>query len=207
MSVMGGLGGGRIGSVHAAGLAFIAATGFMAGCLVDSTPAGSSSSSGGYVTPPSASGSSSGPAQPLVVDVDANQTLQATPGQGIGVYVEYETGGHWNVSWTCDTSLTSLSCNFVVDASVTAGTLVNSTGDDLEANDMLTQESTQHLEAATTTTTGIDGIRFDTAPGATLTVGVQLNAPVSFFFVQDGQVNGGYKGVLTNPLMFHPSNP
>jgi len=36
---------------------------------------------------------------------------------------------------------------------------------------------------------------------------VQLNAPVSFFFVQDGKVNGGYQGPLTNPLMFVPSAP
>ena len=73
-----------------------------------------------------------GSPQPLLVDVDTGGTLLTTPGNGIGVYVEYQTGGHWRVSWTCDTSLTSLSCNFVVDASVTAGTIASTGSDGLE---------------------------------------------------------------------------
>jgi hypothetical protein len=36
---------------------------------------------------------------------------------------------------------------------------------------------------------------------------VRLNAPVAFFFVQNNQVNGGYKGPLTNPLILQPSTP
>jgi hypothetical protein len=36
---------------------------------------------------------------------------------------------------------------------------------------------------------------------------VQLDTNVSFFFVQDNQVNGGYTGALTNPMMFKPSAP
>jgi hypothetical protein len=30
---------------------------------------------------------------------------------------------------------------------------------------------------------------------------------VSFFFVQDNLVNGGYTGALTNPLMLQPTVP
>jgi hypothetical protein len=45
-------------------------------------------------------------ATPLLVDVDPNQTLSAAPGQGAGVFIEYKTGGHWHVWWTCDTALT-----------------------------------------------------------------------------------------------------
>jgi hypothetical protein len=50
-------------------------------------------------------------------------------------------------------------------------------------------------------------VLFDTTAGATIEVSVRLDAPVSFFFVQDGQVNGGYKGALTNPLFLRPTSP
>ena len=187
-------------------IAMLASTGVLAGCFADSGSTSSGSGGGGVAGPYASSSGTSAP-QPLLVDVDTNGTLVTTPGNGIGVYVEYQTGGHWRVSWTCDTSLTSLSCNFVVDASVTAGNIALPAGEGLEASDTLSQGSPQQLEAVTTTTTGVDAMTFDTTPGAPVTVTVTLNAPVSFFFVQDNLVNGGYKGALTNPLIFQPSTP
>ncbi len=200
---------GRGAGVQVSVLAIVSAAALLVGCLVDSTPSSSSSGSGPapQYSSGGAAGSSGSAAAPELVYVDANQTLESTPGQGIGVYVEYETGGHWRISWTCDTGLTHLSCNFVVDASAATGTIANPAATAFESSDSLTEPSPQQIEATTTTTTGIDAVVFDTTPGARITVNVQLNAPVSFFFVQDGKVNGGYQGPLTNPLMFEPSTP
>ncbi len=184
-------------------LAALVGAGLLVGCVADSTGGTSSGSAGGG---PYGS-STAPPAQPLVVDVDTDATLVTTPGNGIGVYVEYQSGGHWRVSWTCDTVLTNLSCNFVVDASVTTGSIANPTSEGFEGGDSVTQASPQQIEAVTTTTTEDDAILFDTTPGAVITVTVSLNAPVSFFFVQDNQVNGGWMGALTNPLMFQPTTP
>lgn len=187
-----------------AGAAVVAAV--LTGCVVDSSPG----SSGGFATSSGGAGpvpSSSPSATPVLVYVDANQTLESTPGQGIGVYVEYETGGHWRVSWTCDTGLTNLSCDFAVDASVATGAITNPAASGSSSQGSLTQSTPQHLALSTTTTSTVDGFLFDTDPGARVTVAVHLNAPVSFFFVQDGKVNGGYQGPLTNPLMFVPSAP
>jgi hypothetical protein len=186
------------------GIALLAGAGFLAGCFAGGTDSGASSGSGGSGSYGSSAGG--GPAQPLLVDVDTGGTLVTTAGNGIGVYVEYQSGGHWRVSWTCDTSLTNLPCNFVVDANVTTGT-VATTGDSLEPQDSVSSPYPQEIEAVTTTTTGVDAIFFDATPGAPMTVTVSLNAPVSFFFVQDSLVNGGYTGTLTNPLMFQPSTP
>ncbi len=111
------------------------------------------------------------------------------------------------MSWTCDTAITNLSCSFVVDASVSTGAIANPVASGLGVNDAISQATTQQIEATTTTTSGIDAMLFDTTPGAVLTVTVQLNAPVSFFVVQDKQVNGGYKGALTNPMMLQPTTP
>jgi hypothetical protein len=184
-------------------VAALVGAGFLAGCVADSTTSTSSGSAGS-----GPSGTSPGPAaSPLLVDVDTGATLVTTPGNGIGVYIEYQSGGHWRVSWTCDTALTNLSCSFVVDASVTTGSIVNPTAEGLETSDSVSQASPQQIEAVTTTTTEDDAILFDTTPGAVITVTVSLNAPVSFFFVQDNLVNGGYTGALTNPLMLQPTTP
>jgi hypothetical protein len=191
-------------------MAALGVVGPLAGCVVDSTGGGSASGSAGGSGSggPYGSSSSGGAAtQPLLVDVDTGGTLVATPGNGIGVYVEYQSGGHWRVSWTCDSSLTNLSCSYVVDASVGTGTIANPASDGFQGGDSLSQASPRQIEAVATTTTGDDAMLFDTTPGVPITVTVSLNAPVSFFFVQDQRVNGGYKGALTNPLMLQPKTP
>ena len=195
------------GELSKSTMAAAAVAALLVGCIADGT---SSSGGGGYVSPPTSSSSSGGGSQPLFVDVDTNGTLVTTPGQGIGVYVEYEAGGHWRVSLTCDTLVTNLACNFVVDAyvAVGAGTIQNAAGIVASSTNSLGVDGTQtQVRAVTTTSSGTDAMTFDTTPGATLTVSVQLDAPVSFFFVQDNRVNGGYTGPLTNPLMFQPSAP
>ncbi len=168
-----------------------------------------SSSSGG-----SSSSSSGASTQPMLVDVDPNRTMNATPGNGVGVFTQYESGGHWNVWWTCDTSKTNLPCAFDVTVTVSTGTIANVAGQALETSDTLTQPSTQDIEVVTTTTTGVDGVTFDTVVPAGATPVITLNAKLNglddgqyLFFVQDGQINGNYAGTLTDPLMLEPSSP
>ena len=169
----------------------------------------SSSSSGGGTTT-----SSGGSTQPMLVDVDPNRTMNASPGEGVGVFTQYETGGHWDIWWTCDTSKTSLPCAFDVTVTVSTGTIANVAGQTLAAGDAPMQASTQSVELVTTTTTGIDGMTFDTVVPAGTTPIITLNAKLNgvddaeyLFFVQDGQINGNYAGMLTDPLMLEPSSP
>jgi hypothetical protein len=199
----------RAAGVRGSIMAALGVVGLLAGCVVDSTGGGGSGSAGGSGSGgPYGSSSSGGAAtQPLHVRVDTGGTLVATPGNGIGVYVEYVTGGHWRVSWTCDSSLTNLSCSYVVDASVGTGTIANPASDGFQGGDSLSQASARQIEAVATTTTGEGAMLFDTTPGVPITLTVSLNAPVSFFFVQENLVNGGWKGALTNPLILEPSAP
>jgi len=150
----------------------------------------------------------------MLVDVDPNRTMNASPGEGVGVFTQYETGGHWDIWWTCDTSKTSLPCAFDVTVTVSTGTIANVAGQTLAAAEAPTQASTQSVELVTTTTTGIDGMTFDTVVPAGTTPIITLNAKLSgmdapqyLFFVQDGQINGDYAGTLTDPLMLEPSSP
>ena len=53
--------------------------------------------------------------------VDTNRSLSATAGQGVGVFVEYDSGGHWDITWTCDTALSKESCDFSLAFTVVGG--------------------------------------------------------------------------------------
>ena len=56
----------------------------------------------------------------------------------------------------------------------------------------------------------MDGVYFDTAPGATITV-VQRVGEVQdgafFFWSQNGSIEGGTEGKVADPLSFVPSSP
>lgn len=79
-----------------------------------------------------------------------------------------------------------------------------------DPNDDMTPFS-QTIFANTVTRTGIDGITFDTQPGATITLsarlGDQAGPGAAPFFIQDGKVNGGYPHPVTDPLMLVPASP
>jgi hypothetical protein len=208
-------------TVRILALGGIVSAGVLVGCtLQDGTPSVSSGGGGyGGSSSGSASGTSSSSGgststQPMLVVVDPNRTMNATPGDGVGVFTQYVTGGHWNIWWTCDTNKTSLPCAFDVTVTVSTGTIANAAGQTLGSTDTLTQSSTQDIEVVTTTTTGIQGVTFDTVvpPGTTpiITLNAELGgmaAPQYLFFVQDGEINGNYQGMLTDPLMLEPSSP
>jgi hypothetical protein len=193
-------------------IAGAAAAALLVGCVVESSTSrsgggGGGGTAGGYaggVTPSNTS------TQPMVVKVDPDQTLVATPGNGVGVFSEYRTGGHWHVWWTCDTQITGLSCAYQVAISVSSGTISNLDGRSLPASDQLTQPTTQDVIAATLTASDVSEIFFDAAPGESIEVDAQLNGERNgafLFFVQSGQVNGGYTGTLTDPLILEPLAP
>jgi len=183
---------------------------FAVGCVVQE----SSSSGGGYSgTGSSGGGSDDGggtaSSKPMLVDVDPDRTLTAHPGDGVGVFTEYRSGGEWHIWWTCDTNKTSLPCTFQVTVTAASGAITNASSEQFESNDQLVQLSDRAIEALTQTATGVDGIVFDADPGATIQLDAQMNGQDSgsfLFFVQNGQVNGGYQGSLTDPLMFEPAS-
>jgi hypothetical protein len=146
----------------------------------------------------------------MLVVVDTDRTLNAAAGQGVGVFTEYSAGGHWRVWWTCDTAKTSLPCHFDAAISVAAGTITNVAPLSPAPTGAITQPNTQRVEAVETTTTEKDGVEFDTTAGATITLEVSMDGTQDgkiLFFVQDGKINGGYSGTLTDPLMLVPLTP
>ena len=194
--------------VALAALAALAA----AACYVESDPAPSRSRAGIPTDPapsPSASGttSTSNAPAPVLVEVDTDQTLNADPGKGVGVFVEYRQGGGWHVWWTCDTQRSNRSCAFTVEASVAEGTISGVKTENVSPQSAVLAGS---LKVSTTTASEIHGVTFQTAAGAVLTLSAKVDnvADGSFvFFVQDGKVNGGYTGKLTNPVQLVGKTP
>jgi hypothetical protein len=186
------------------------------GCVADdssssdgfSGPSGGSSGGTGGLT-----GSPTPSSQPMLVVVDPNEKMTAAAGEGVAVFVQYASGGHWTVWWTCDTDKTSQDCAFDNVITVSSGTIANAQSQFQDANDALDTGS-QRLEATTTTTTGIDQVTFDTplvaGQAPIITINAQMDAQWSggfLFFVQNGRINGDYKGALTDPLMLEPKSP
>ena len=187
------------------------AAALLVGCVVESSTSrrDGGGTGGGYA---GAGGVtySNGSTQPMVVKVDPDQTLVAAPGNGVGVFTEYRTGGHWHVWWSCDTQITGLPCGYRVAVSVSNGVISNLDGQSLPASDQLTQPTTQDVVAATVTASDLSEISFDASPGEAVEVDAQLNGERSgafLFFVQSGRVNGGYTGTLTDPLILEPLAP
>jgi hypothetical protein len=159
----------------------------------------------GAPSPPSTTSSPS----PMLVVIDTDQTMTADPGEGVGVFVEYASGGHWNVWWTCDTARTGQVCEFNVSAEAATGTVsdVDATG---LAGGYVTTPIPSRVEARVQTANEVHGVRFSTEPGAVITLQASVGGlkDGSFlFFVQDGKVNGGFAGRLTNPLQLQGTTP
>ncbi len=164
-------------------------------------------SPGGSSSPPPTGGLSS--TSPLLVTVDTDQTMTAEPGDGVGVFVEYATGGKWTIWWTCDTKRTQQSCNFAIGATAQTGNIGDVDSSGVQGGEVTTPIPSR-VEVLVRTSTELHGITFTTTPGAVLTLEASVGGVKDgafLFFVQDGKVNGGYKGKLTNPLQLQGKTP
>lgn len=186
------------------------------GCVVESEPSAGYSGGGSAGTGGDDGGTcnQTPSSQPMLVDVDPNVTMTAQPGQGVGVFVQYKTGGHWNVWWTCDTDKSGLDCAYDNVVTVSTGTIANLQGQLTSPGSTATQEGTQKVEAVTNTSNNVDGMTFDTPFSTGQVPQITVNSLLGgcefgqyFFFVQDGEIDGNYSGMLTDPLIFEPKSP
>lgn len=156
---------------------------------------------GGYTSGPPATEA------PMLVSIDAGQSLSAVPGEGAGVFVEYGSGGEWRVWTTCDSNATFEGCAFDVFATVEEGaTLEVVSGDELEGYDDLAYDA-YAVSFYAETFDDVDGFRFKTTPGAIVRLEAYLgkeSAARYVFWIGDGVI---HQGAPTNPVDFEPSTP
>jgi hypothetical protein len=154
--------------------------------------------------------------KPMLARVELNKKMIATPGVGVGVFTEYYSGGQWHVWWTCDTNLSHETCPFDIKISVEKGAITDPTSEGFGSIDTLTTPAMPGpgeaggIAAKTVTTNGVQGVHFDTEPGATITLTATIGGLYYgrfLFWVQSGNVNGGYTGAVTDPLMLVGVSP
>lgn len=146
---------------------------------------------------------------PKQVAITPDKTLNADPGVGVGIFVEYATGGHWHVWTTCDTKKSQVACDFEVFAIPEKGAKISNVqgAETLESGDVAEEltDGSAHLSASTSTE--LDGMKFDATPGAVVELEVYFDG------VPDSRVVFWYgnetlhTGAPTDPVDFLPEAP
>jgi len=138
------------------------------------------------------------PSAPYIaaVPIDEGAQIQADPGAGVGVFVEYQGAGLWRVWTTCDTDVSGADCAF--DLYLDGADLDASIAEDLEGSDEI-EERGDSLYVSLLTGADTDGVVVQLADDSALRLEVWLDGALDERFVS--WISGGQ--VQTQP----PSNP
>lgn len=147
-------------------------------------------------------GATNGTIPTLDIDADATMT-NIDPGQGVGMFVEYATGGTWTVAFTCDTAKTNLSCEWIIDAQTLDGSAISGVNvQALDANDSLTHPTPDVLDFDGITTTELDQFTFQATAGQPIGFDVLLQGEPNpnryVFWIGDGGLNEGVTSLSFN---------
>jgi hypothetical protein len=146
---------------------------------------------------------SSGTIEEATIDVD--QLLDVEPGVGAGVFIEYESGGTYHVSTSCDVR-PGVACLWDVVVTTLDGASVKGvTPVDLETDDYVSLGATNQVRLVAYTGNDFDGFSFETEPGAAIEVDALLDDSAAnkfMFWVGDGAV---HSGAPSNPVDLVPS--
>ena len=137
--------------------------------------------------------------------IDADQLLDVEPGAGAGAFVEYETGGTYHVTTSCDVASGADCAWDIVVTPLRGAPIKNVSPFDLENDDTLGFGATNQLRLVAYTGDDFDGFSFQTEPGAALEVDVLLDEGAAnryLFWVGDGAL---HSGAPSNPVDLVPS--
>lgn len=143
---------------------------------------------------------------PVYETIDADQIMETQLGEGVGLFVEYRSGGTWRVWTSCDTVYTGYSC--VLDTYMLAGSSIsNVSSEGLESYDYVDQPYPDELIFYAETGADSDAIEFDTDPGVSLELELVLDDyvdPTFIYWVGDGRI---HEGASSSPVIFEPDSP
>lgn len=137
--------------------------------------------------------------------IDTDEALDVDPGMGAGVFIEYESGGAYRVTTSCDADEGG-PCSWDILVTPLDGASVRSlTPIDLESNDSVSLVQGSSARLIATTGNDFDGFTLETDPGAPIRFDALLDewcANRYFFWMGDGALHGG---APSNPLDLFPS--
>ncbi len=140
--------------------------------------------------------------------IDADQELaDVLPGEGVGVFVEYQSGGGWRVFTSCDTQVTGYVCEWDLIIQGLEGAVF----DEVQAQDLGEEDflniSSDELELLTLTSYNLDGISFSARAGAPIRLDAFLDGESAERYVYWVGGGGVHNGAPTNPLDLRPNVP
>jgi hypothetical protein len=148
------------------------------------------------------------PANILRVDIDTDQTLEADPGEGAGLFVEYAAGGMYHVFSTCDTNHSNFSCEWLVVASIDPTLSMEVTDDgNLEKDDAITRIDKGAVRLLFVSDADFDGAVLKVPEGERLRLNWLLDGfadATQLSWVSDGSV---HTGAPSDPLDLEPTSP
>jgi hypothetical protein len=137
--------------------------------------------------------------------IDTDQLLDVDPGVGAGAFFEYESGGVYHVTTSCDVGSGS-DCRWdIVVTPLNDATIQSVAPLDLEKDDSLAFGYGNQLQLVARTGNDFDGFSFQTDPGVGIEVDALLDDGAAnryLFWVGDGAL---HSGAPSNPVDLIPS--
>lgn len=137
--------------------------------------------------------------------IDADQLLEIDPGAGAGAFIEYETGGTYHVTTSCDVGQGGDCYWDIVVTPLADAALLSVSPFDLESDDSVVLGSGNQVRMVARTGKDLDGFSFQTDPGAAIEFDALLDdGPGNryLFWVGDGAL---HSGAPSNPIDLVPS--
>jgi hypothetical protein len=143
--------------------------------------------------------------------IDTGAGVTYTVGVDAGYYLSYTAGGHWHFEWTCDTKLSAYGCDFhgtIVADTPAAGVNASCYKCEVNEDELATAPlGTQtQITFDTLTSTGIDGVDFDSVAGNSVSVDLLVNGiyQTDLVFIPSG---GATANPRCMPANLAPSTP
>lgn len=139
------------------------------------------------------------------VAIQPDQVLQATPGEGVGVFVEYMTGGKWRIWTACDTFTSKQVCSFQIFAYAGASKELQYASEQIEGFDTVQDLGDGTIELTADTDSDIDALVLSLEDGFPLEVEAYIddqNAQAFVYWVSDDII---HTGAPSNPVRFMPA--
>ena len=149
------------------------------------------------------------PEEPMLMSIETDVALDAVPGDGVGVFVEYYAKGTYRIWTTCDTNFSGVVCPMDIFTSVDQSSNIYSvTTQDLEGADLVNiNEAAGTVDLHVDTSVDIDAIEINTDPGAILRLEVLIDGvpqPRFVYWFGNGIL---HNGAPTSPVDFVPTVP
>jgi hypothetical protein len=140
------------------------------------------------------------------IDVDA--PLASDPGEGVGLFIEYQEGGRWHLFTTCDSARSGYDCEFdVVVAPLDGASVFGVIPEELERDDVIQVDAHDRVRLLARTGLDQDGFYVDTDAGAPLGIDLLLDGDCANRYVYWIGEGGIHSGVPSNPFELEPVAP